>query len=105
MTTFQVFTGPGTLFPDRNKGALLADVPPGRRSTTILFAESSVPVQWQSPTDMDLTGQLLPLPRGKFAAGFVDGSVRLIERSKISDQTLRKLIDPRSGPLSLPADW
>jgi hypothetical protein len=103
-TVFQVFTGPKTLWPNNGARLYPAHIPDGT-SNTILFAEAARSVAWTKPADMVIQpDQPLPLPPDRFLAAMADGSVRLINRRRTSDATLRLAIDPADGN-PLPADW
>jgi Protein of unknown function (DUF1559) len=102
-TKFQYFTGPNTLFPEPLSKVSIATIPDGS-SNTFLFAEAVTPVPWSKPADMVVGIGPLPLPEGKFIAGMADATVRMIDRRKTSDQTLRLAINPADGQ-PLPADW
>jgi hypothetical protein len=74
-------------------------------SNTFLFAEAQTPVPWSKPADMAVTPNgPLPLPPDQFLAAMADGSVRMVNRRGVNDQTLRLVIDPRDGQ-RLPMDW
>ena len=104
LTTFQYFTGPNTLYPEPPRPMRMADITDGT-SNTFQFAEAQLPTPWSKPEDMAVTPNApLPLPTDRFMAAMVDGSVRIVVRSKVNDQVLRLLIDPRDGQ-PLPADW
>jgi hypothetical protein len=100
-TIYQYFTGPKTIFPDPDRRLTFARVQDGT-SNTILAAQASSGMPWSKPADMNAAD--LPLPPDRFLALMADGSVRLIDRRKTSDQTLRLAIDPDDGQL-LPMDW
>jgi hypothetical protein len=111
MTPFQCFTGPKTLFPEDTKQVRLEDIPDGT-AHTILFAQAANPVVWTKAQDMVIAPvpawpsqpEALPLPRGRFLVVMADATVRVIDRNKMTDDTLRSLIDPRDG--AKPAlDW
>jgi hypothetical protein len=103
-TTFQYFTGPSTMFPDPQSRMTLADITDGS-SITFLFAEAQTPVPWSKQADMAVTPNgPLPLPADQFLAAMADGSVRMVNRRGVNDQTLRLVIDPRDGQ-QLPIDW
>jgi hypothetical protein len=46
----------------------------------------------------------LPLPADRFLAAMADGSVRMVDRSRVNEQVLRLVIDPNDGQ-QLPMDW
>ncbi len=97
VTHFQYFTGPKTMFPDPNRGTSFPQIPDGL-SNTFMFAEAAAPVPWTKPADMAITPNgPLPLPTDRFLVGFADGSVRMIDRSKVDDNILRLFIDPADG--------
>lgn len=97
-TDFQVFTGPKTLYPTPTERVTLGGIADGS-SNTFLFAEG-VPAArpWLRPMDMTvpLAGPL-PLPPDRFLVGMCDGSVRMVDRRRASDEVLRLAIDPRDG--------
>jgi hypothetical protein len=93
-TFFQLFTGPGTAFPNNDKvtlgGGLLAN--------NFLCAEALQGVPWTKPADMAVEpGQPLPLPKTEFLVCMGDGSVRLIERRRVNDDALRWYLKPNPG--------
>jgi hypothetical protein len=94
-TPFQYFTGPNTLFPQSNSKASITNIKDGS-SNTILFAESSNPVPWMKPADMNAN---LPLqvPAGQFLICLADGSVRLVNRARVNDQDILGMINPNDG--------
>jgi hypothetical protein len=124
LTHYQVFVGPGTLFHEKPvlrdfpmfKGQkslaskyTIANIPDGT-SNTILVAEAAQGVPWSKPDDihLDPTKPVLPL-LGKmypdrFVVAIADGSVRWLNKKKISEKTLRIAIDPGDG-LPLGRDW
>jgi hypothetical protein len=69
-----------------------------------MFAEAKTAVPWSKPADMVMPSDPLPLPEDRFFAAMMDGSVRTIDRRKVSDQTIRLVIDPNDGQ-ALPMDW
>lgn len=108
-TYIQLITGPNTLYPKWNpKLSLVRDIPDGTPNT-ILFVEAGDPVPWTKPDDVKYNPQG-PLPKlgslspDGFFAGMGDGSIRFVERRRVSDQTLRSVIDPRDGQVLGP-DW
>ncbi|HKB41163.1 MAG TPA: DUF1559 domain-containing protein [Gemmataceae bacterium] len=108
MTFIQVFTGPNTPFNFDQGPRLPASFPDGT-SNTILIAEASRAVNWASPQDIVYSNKLPPRMFlgtrfvGGTMVGLADGSVRVIDRS-VSDDTLRRAIDPADG-LLLGPDW
>jgi hypothetical protein len=67
-------------------------------SNTFMYADAASDAMWARPLDMPIQpGQSLPLPPDRFFVCFADGSVRQIDRRKVSDATLRLLIDPADG--------
>jgi type II secretory pathway pseudopilin PulG len=102
-TIYQYFTGPKTLWLDLDKSRYhFGNIPDGS-SNTLLAAQSRTGVPWSKPADMTVGGDL-PLPPDRFLALLADGSVRLIDRRKASDHTLRLAIEPDDGQI-LPMDW
>jgi len=96
-TKFQYFTGPNTMFPDPKSQISLAKIQDGA-SNTFLFAEAAAPVPWLKPADMAVTPNgPIPVPQGRFLAGMADASVRVIDRGRVNDNTLRLLINPNDG--------
>jgi hypothetical protein len=107
-TFYQVFTGPDTPFQGTRGPRLPASIPDGT-SNTILIIEADKPVPWTKPEDIPYSDKK-PIPKlgGLFADGFhvalADGSVRFIDRRKISETTLRHAICPHDG-FPLGPDW
>ncbi|MBI1832957.1 MAG: DUF1559 domain-containing protein [Planctomycetes bacterium] len=92
-TLHQYFTGPNTLFPTPHARARLAHMK-GMASNTFMFAEAQTAVPWMKPADMAVTpNDPLPLPPDRFLVCFATAHVRMFERTKVSDEVLRALID------------
>ncbi len=98
-TIYQVFTGPGTIFPSP-KAIKISDITDGT-SNTILIAEGADPVPWTKPADLAFDPKK-PLPklggiskRG-FRTAFADGSVRFIKQP-IKEEGLKKAITANGG--------
>ncbi len=102
-TAFQFFTGANTLYPTPQTSPRMFDITDGT-SNTFQFAEALAPVTWSKPADMIVGPGDLPLPKDRFLAAMADGSVRMFERPRTSDATLRLAIDPRDGNV-LPVDF
>ncbi len=78
-----------------------------------MIVEGAEPVPWTAPTDIIIDvsnvmqgnvpklGALLP---NGFYAGLGDGSVRFIDRSRVSDKTIRMAFNPADGQVFGP-DW
>jgi prepilin-type processing-associated H-X9-DG protein len=93
MTTYQVLVGPQTMF-DNPLGAQIASITDGT-SNTLLVVESTKPVPWTKPEDIDVAEGQPPVGLGsKHPGGFnalmVDGSVRFIKLT-VSPMILRAL--------------
>jgi hypothetical protein len=102
-TFFQYFTGPGTLWPDNSKRTIMS-ITDGT-SNTFLFADSSAAVPWPKPADMAVVpGAGPPLPQDKFFVSMADGSVRQVDRRRVSDVTLLMYINPTDGRVPPPLD-
>ena len=102
-TRFQYFVGAGTMFP-ANAPIAFGDIKDGT-ANTFLFAEADQAVIWSRPADMAIRpDQPLPLPADRFLAAMADGTVRMVDRSRTSDATLRLVINPNDGQ-RLGADW
>jgi LSD1 subclass zinc finger protein len=101
-TRFQYFTGPGTMWPDNSIRRFPAGIPDGT-SNTFLFAEASSTVPWAKPADMVIKAEMLmeaeapPLPKDHFLAAMADGSVHMIDRSRVSNTTVLLYINPADG--------
>jgi len=112
-TYLQYVTGPGTAFPTPTSVAAIPRTFLDGTSNTILIVEAAEPVPWTKPEDftIDVTNVLqgnVPKlgafsPNG-FHAGLGDGSVRFIERSRVSDPTIRMAFNPADGN-PMPPDW
>jgi len=104
ITHFQYFTGQGTLWPSNEKKRFPASFPDGT-SNTFLFAEAANPVPWSKPADIAVVaGQPLPLPQDRFMVALADGSVRMVERSRVPDAGLLLWINPSDGQVPPPID-
>jgi hypothetical protein len=107
-THYQVFTGPRTPFKPNIPPRFPASFPDGT-SNTFLIVETDEAVPWTKPADVRVepNGPLPPLG-GLWGDGFYvvmgDGSVRFVDRRRVSDRTLHLLIDPADGQV-LPEDW
>ncbi|MFO0965936.1 MAG: DUF1559 domain-containing protein [Gemmataceae bacterium] len=106
-TTYQLFVGPSTPFPvwppkgpmPGLRGPTLMSFMDGT-SNTFLVAESSNPVLWTKPEDIDYDPARPPalgwsIP-DRFHVLLADGSTRTVRRDLRPD-VLRLLIDPRDG--------
>jgi hypothetical protein len=103
-TFVQIFQGPDALKPRSS----LIGVTDGT-SNTIFFAEAGEGVIWTKPDDMKFdVNKELPKLGGNFDGDFIvamgDGSVRFVTRKKVSDATLKLLIQPADGNV-IPGDW
>jgi prepilin-type processing-associated H-X9-DG protein len=93
-TYYQVFTGPGALFENK-EGAAFQEITDGT-SVTLLVVEAGSPVPWTKPEDITYDKDK-PLPklgrmfRGGFNVAFADGSVRFLSAA-IPEQVLRAVI-------------
>lgn len=112
-TTFiQLCTGPNTLFPDTKTVVKIpASIPDGTSNTIFAVQATAGAVPWTKPADIVMSPPGQPLPAGLQAGpnqGFIvsmcDGSARFINRTRVSDQVLRLLIDPKDGQ-KLPPGW
>jgi hypothetical protein len=102
-THYQYFTGPGTMFLAPTIKVMFQNITDGT-SNTFLVAEAQNAVPWSKAADMALAPNgALPLPQDRFLAMMADGSVRIVDRRRTTDATLRLLIDPRDG-MALPPD-
>jgi hypothetical protein len=106
-TTIQLITGQGTLFPPNVQPVYPASITDGT-SLTILVAEAAFPVNWMQPQDIFFNQAAPRLGLGSRYGegpliGMADGEVLMLKR-KVTDQTLKLLIDPRDG-MELPANW
>jgi hypothetical protein len=102
-THLRVFNSPGTFGLARS----FADITDGT-SNTIMVVESSELVPWTKPDDFPLDPKKpkakLGLRNGIMNVALGDGSVRIIDLSKISDETLRNAITIADG-FVLGSDW
>jgi hypothetical protein len=96
-THVQYFTGAKTAFPDPLTKVRIADIT-GGTSNKFMCADAATAVPWTKPADMVIgEGGKLPLPDGRFAAAMFDCTVRIVNRSKATDEILRKAIDPKDN--------
>jgi hypothetical protein len=107
-TVYQGFAGPGALFEPGKRMLFPASIPDGT-SNTILLTEASVAVAWTKPADLpfDLKKELPDIGKAygaKPLAGMCDGSVRTLDLTKTSAQTLKNAITVGGGEILGP-DW
>jgi hypothetical protein len=109
-TCYQVFVGPGTIWPDAGQpGFHLARFHDGTQNT-ILIAEAKEKVEWTRPVDLSLQpgkdprellgGQLLP---GFFYVVMADARPLKVPL-RVSEETIRNAIGPADNRLLGP-DW
>ena len=102
-TYLRTFNSPGTFGVART----FADITDGT-SNTIMVVESSESVPWTKPDVFALDPQKpkakLGINKGKLNVLMGDGSVRFIDLTKISDETLRNAITINDG-MVLGPDW
>jgi hypothetical protein len=107
-TVYQAFSGPGALYRDGKARFRIAAIPDGT-SNTILVVESSKAVPWTKPADIAYDRDK-PMPdfgkayNRKPLAALADGSVRVVDLTRTSLETLKNAIDPADGNV-LGADW
>jgi RNA polymerase sigma factor (sigma-70 family) len=108
LTIYQVFVGKNAIFDGGRKVPFPASITDGT-SNTLLVVEAAKPVPWTKPADIPL-GEEDPRTQvggwhGDFVnVGLCDGSVRRINRKKMSQETFRNAIMPNDGnPLG--SDW
>jgi hypothetical protein len=109
LTYYRVFVGEHTPFPPGKVTKLPADFPDGV-ANTILIIEAADPVPWTKPDELVYDPDR-PLPRlgGHYPGGanatLADGSAMFLRVGNgLSDETLRRAIDPKDGK-PLGADW
>ncbi len=108
LTPYQVFVGKDALFDGGRKPRLPADIPDGT-SNTMLVVEGADAVPWTKPADIPLDDKD---PRSRvggwhgdlFDVLLCDGSVRPLDRKKVSEETFRNAIMPADGNV-LGKDW
>ena len=96
-TLFQTTVGAEALFRDGSDGIRFLDITDGT-SNTFIVLEGQDAVTWPEPKDLRIDPQQpLPLPMSPFLAAMGDGSVRMVDRRRVDDRTLRLIINPRDG--------
>ena len=100
-----IFTGPGTLFGEKNADGLNAEQ--SARKILFVVAGRDKAVPFKNPTDLPLdsinpVAALGTLPDGKFAAIFFDGHIEMID-AKIEPAKLVEMIGPDEATAA-PAD-
>src|SRR4051812_44189017 len=106
-TVYQGFAGPGALF-EANKERNLPSVTDGL-SNTILAVEASVAVPWTKPADLPFDEKAALPDFGKAYGArpriaMCDGSVRTLDLTKTSAQTVKQAITVAGGEVMGP-DW
>jgi hypothetical protein len=107
-TVYQGFNGPGALFETGKPRIFPAHITDGT-SNTIFAIEASVAVPWTKPMDLpfDEKKDLPELGKGygsKPLAALCDGSVRKLDMTTLTVQTLKAAITISGGEV-LGADW
>ena len=98
-TSYQVFTGGGTIF-EGPEGISIAEIPDGTSNTTMI-AEAAEAVPWTKPVDLTYNAKE-PLPKlgGLFKDGFnmafADGSVHWVKKD-VKPEWLRAAITRNGG--------
>jgi RNA polymerase sigma factor (sigma-70 family) len=101
-TCYQAVVGPGTAWEDGKKLIIPQDFADGTNNT-IQLIEASTAVPWSKPEDVAYApGRPLPkfgcLPaHGRFWAGFVDGHLRDLSWTEVSQENLHALITRNGG--------
>jgi len=107
-TVYQGFAGPGALFEPGKQLLFPASIPDGT-SNTIMCVESSVAAAWTKPADLPFN-EKADLPDFGKAYGskplivMCDGSVRTLDTTKTSAQTIKHAITVAGGEV-LGSDW
>lgn len=107
-TVYQGFAGPGALFEPGRTLVFPASIPDGT-SNTILAVEASTAQPWTKPADLPFD-EKKDLPDvgkaygSKPLAALCDGSVRTLDLTKTSPQTLKAAITTSGGEV-LGTDW
>jgi hypothetical protein len=101
-TFIQIFSGPKGMKPRSSIVGILDGT-----SNTIMVAEAGEAVIWTKPDDMKFDpDKELPKLGGNFNGDFIvamcDGSVRFVERKKVTDKVLKLAIMPDDG---IPFEW
>jgi RNA polymerase sigma factor (sigma-70 family) len=106
-TVYQVFVGKNALF-DGGKKPTIAQITDGT-SNTVMIVEGSKAVPWTKPADVPLDDKDPRTLVGGWYGDSVniamcDGSVRKVNRKKVSEETFRNAIMPADGNV-LGKDW
>jgi RNA polymerase sigma factor (sigma-70 family) len=107
-TAYEVFVGKDALFEGHRQRRFPAEITDGT-SNTILAVEAADPVPWTKPAeipygDKDPRTQIGGWYGDEVNILMCDGSVRKIDRKKVSEETLRNAIMPNDGNV-LGKDW
>ena len=76
----------------------IGNIPDGT-SNTFDFADADMNMPWANGAGNMVVeqGRRLPLPKDRFFVAMWDGSVHVVDRSRVPDATLRLYIDPADG--------
>ena len=97
-TYFQYFTGEKTMWPTNTGMFRIGNIPDGT-SNTFDFADADMNMPWANGAGNMVVeqGRRLPLPKDRFFVAMWDGSVHVVDRSRVPEATFRLYIDPADG--------
>jgi hypothetical protein len=108
LTVYQTFTGPDVVFNVGKTNYKIGSIPDGT-SNTLYAVETSTAIPWTKPADIPFDKDKAVPDIGKAYGGrplgaMFDGSVRVLNLARISQETLKNAIMPADGNV-LGKDW
>lgn len=107
MPSYLFVTGKGTTFP-AGGSARLSDVTDGTDRTIFVIEVRDSGINWLEPSDMPVGRLTLKGPLNHkygFFAGFIDGSIRVLKPSEVTNAKLRALSTIAGGEVLDPSEY